>query len=76
MNEIITAVVSAGSAILICIISNHYQARATRDLIAYRLQELERKVDKHNNLVERTYELEGQTNLLKEQIKELKKEAG
>ena len=76
MNEIITAVVSAGSAILICIISNHYQSRATRDLIAYRLQELERKVDKHNNLVERTYELEGQTNLLKEQIKELKKEAG
>ena len=76
MNELLTALISAGTTLLVCIANNHYQAKSTRDLIAYRLQELERKVDKHNNLVERTYELEGQTNLLKEQIKELKKEAG
>lgn len=32
--------------------------RKSTALIAYRLEELEEKVNKHNNLVERTYKLE------------------
>lgn len=32
--------------------------RKTTALIAYRLEELEKKVHKHNNLIERTYCLE------------------
>ena len=31
---------------------------ASNNLVKYRLEELEKKVDKHNNLVERTYKLE------------------
>lgn len=31
---------------------------ASNNLVKYRLEELERKVDKHNNLIERTYKLE------------------
>ena len=40
-----------------------------RALIEYRLQQLEKKVDKHNNLIERTYKLEELTSLQEEKIK-------
>lgn len=38
-------------------------------LINYRLEQLEKRVDKHNNLVERTYQLEEDISVLKEKIK-------
>ena len=36
---------------------------------AYRLEELEKKVDKHNQVIERTYELESRADVMDEQIK-------
>lgn len=50
-------------------ISNHYQNNATRQLIAYRLEQLEKKVDKHNSVIDRTYKLEERTELQEEKIK-------
>lgn len=38
-------------------------------LITYRIEQLEAKVNKHNNLIERTYELEKEEELTKEKIK-------
>lgn len=38
-------------------------------LTAYRLEQLERKVEKHNTLVERTYILEEAQAVMQEQIK-------
>ncbi len=38
-------------------------------LIAYRLEQLEQKVSKHNNLVERTYKLEEHLAVVDESIK-------
>ena len=38
-------------------------------LTAYRLEQLEKKVDKHNGLIERTYRLEEKCTLLDEKIK-------
>ena len=38
-------------------------------LVNYRLQQLEKRVQAHNNLVERTYHLEGEMELLHEQIR-------
>lgn len=38
-------------------------------LINYRLEQLEKRVDKHNNLVERTYQIEEDISVLKEKIK-------
>lgn len=38
-------------------------------LTQYRLEQLEKKVQAHNNLVERTYHLEGQDDLRDEQIR-------
>ena len=42
---------------------------AANRLVAWRLEQLEKKVQAHNNLVERTYHLEGEINVIHEQIK-------
>lgn len=73
---IIASLISALSAIVVCMINNHFQnakvQRAHNDnivLISYRLEQLESKVDKHNNLIARTYELERKTSVLEEKQK-------
>ena len=38
-------------------------------LAMYRIEQLERKVDKHNTMIERTYKLEEQQAVLEEKIK-------
>lgn len=67
---ILAAVISALAAIVVCVISNHYQNENTRNLLEYRLTQLEKKVDKHNNIVERTYKLERHNEVQDEKIKE------
>ena len=42
---------------------------ATSKLTNYRIEQLEKKVDKHNNIIERTYKLEDNDKLLEEKIK-------
>lgn len=41
-------------------------------LIKYRIEQLEKKVDKHNTVIERTYHLEDDIKYIEEDIKELK----
>lgn len=42
---------------------------ASSKLTQYRLEQLEKKVDKHNNLVERTYRLEESEAVLEEKLR-------
>ena len=42
-------------------------------LVNYRLQMLESKVNRHNHLIERTYQLEGRMNEAEHDIRELKR---
>lgn len=42
-------------------------------LIAYRLEQLEKKVDKHNSIVERTFILEGKMSEVQHDISDLKR---
>lgn len=51
--------------IAISIVSN----RKSMALIEYRLQQLEKKVDLHNSVIDRTYELEKQVAVIKEDLK-------
>lgn len=63
-NEVLVAIIGvAGSALgsLIGILSSS-------KLTAYRIEQLEKKVDKHNSLIERTYKLEEETAVLSEKI--------
>lgn len=45
---------------------------ASSKLTSFRLQELEKKVEKHNSVIERTFKLEGQVTEIFHDIKELK----
>ena len=67
---IVVALITAGFAFLGVYMSNRKQAA----LVAYRLEKLEIKVDKHNNVVERMYRLEEQVKTLKAEVQELRKE--
>lgn len=68
MDTFQTALLSAGGAIVVCLINNIWQNNATRKIIEYRISKLEEKVDKHNNLIERTYSLEKTVAVLEEKI--------
>ncbi len=46
---------------------------AAQKLTQYRLSQLEEKVNKHNNLIERTFKLEGRMDEAEHDIKDLKK---
>lgn len=46
---------------------------AAQKLTQYRLAQLEEKVEKHNNLIDRTYKLEGRMDTVEGEIKDLKK---
>lgn len=48
---------------------SYFASRKTTALIAYRLEQLEKRVQAHNNLVDRTYRLEEKTELQEEKIK-------
>ena len=64
---IISALISAAVTLIVCLITQN----KTKALIAYRLEELEKKQDKHNSVIERTYKLEQDVAVIKEQIHEL-----
>lgn len=69
METIISGIISAGAAIIVCVITQTTQARKTEALLSYKLDELTKRVDKHNNVIERTYKLEEMAAVHEEQIK-------
>ena len=71
--ELIGIFISSGVTLIVCMINNHYQQDKTRSLMEYRLGELEKKVDKHNNLVERTYKLEEEIHIQEEKISNIER---
>ncbi len=65
MDSIIVGLISAGASLLVCLLNNHYQRLETErkhtetiTLITYRLDELSERVEKHNQVAERTLVLE------------------
>ena len=53
-----------------------YKANSkTTALISYRLEQLEKKQDKHNNAIERLFRLEGRMDEAEHDIRDLKKGA-
>ena len=58
-----TLVGTIGSGVLSAVISNN--------LIKYRVEQLEKKVDKHNNLIDRMYKAESNIKLIQEEVDNL-----
>ena len=73
METVIAAVISGIVTLIVCLVNNRAEAEKTRALLDYRLSELEKKQDKHNNLMERTFRLEGKMDEVSHEIHDLKK---
>ncbi len=80
---IIGSVISAVTAIIVCILNsnaNHKklisELEKHDELQAYRIEQLEKKQDKHNNLIERTYILEEKIKVANHRIDDLERKEG
>lgn len=60
---------AAAVTALLSFLGVYFSNRKSAALVEYRLSELEKKVDKHNNVIDRTYKLEGQTALQDAELK-------
>lgn len=69
METIISSIITGTFATVVCVITQIASNSKTRALIEYRLMELEKKQDRHNDVIERTYKLEEATAVQTEQIK-------
>jgi predicted nuclease with TOPRIM domain len=67
--EIVVALITCGGTILGVWLQNRKHNRDISELIEYRVSKLEEKQDKHNNMIERVYQLEGAVELLDNKIK-------
>ncbi len=47
---------------------------AANKLVTYRLEQLEKKVDKHNNVIERMYKIEERVAIIETDIKDIRKD--
>lgn len=66
--EVLNALISAIAVILSGLIS----AIVSNKLMAYRIEQLEKKVDKHNSVIDRTYHLEAEVEVIENEIGNLK----
>ncbi len=74
--QVITGIISGVIAVVVCLINNMFMKAETDKkheanimLISYRLEQLEKKVDIHNNVVERVFQLEKRADVTDEQIR-------
>lgn len=65
----LSTIIVAALALVGTLVGSYFSNNKTTALVIYRLEQLEEKVAKHNNLVERTYHLEEEQTLLQEKIR-------
>ena len=63
------AIIVAALGLVGTLVGSYLANRQSTALIAYRLEQLEQKVSKHNKLVERTYALEESVALMDERVR-------
>lgn len=78
--NVLVALLSGGTTLIVCLVNNHFQNERVREetashydktnaLLEYKLTELTKKVELHNNVVERVYGLEKSTSILDERVR-------
>lgn len=65
MIEIIVSIITLLGTIVTVVVGNKKNA----DMITYRIEQLEKKQDKHNNLIARMYAVEDKLNIHDEKLK-------
>lgn len=73
MNEVLlTSAITGMLSLLGTLAGAYFSNRRSTALIAYRLEQLEKKVNLHNSVIERTYILEKDTAVLRTEIDDIK----
>ena len=72
MNQILVAVISGLCVAIPSIVATISNNKRNNDLVIYRINELDKKVHEHNNLIERMYKAEKSIALLEDNVKEIK----
>lgn len=72
MNQILVAVISGLCVAVPSIVATISSNKRSNDLVIYRINELDKKVHEHNNLIERMYKAEKSIALLEDNVKEIK----
>ena len=60
--------ISAGAAILVSVIQNY----KTMTVIQCKIEDLTKKVEKHNSVIERTYKLESKVAVVEQRLDDMK----
>lgn len=68
MKEIIIAIISGLCVAIPSLIATISSNKKTTSLMMYRIEQLEKKQDKHNSIIERTFKLEEDVKLIKEEV--------
>lgn len=71
-----SAVIVGGLAFLGTLAGAYMANKKQTAVMAYRLEELKKKVDKHNQVIERTYALEKEMDVVKVKLKETDRRVG
>lgn len=69
MKEIIVAVISGLCVAIPSILATISSNKKNNDLVIYRIDELDKKVHEHNNLIDRMYKVESRVTLLEDDMK-------
>ena len=67
------AIVTGGISLFGTLVGTWASQKKTTALILYRIEQLEKKVEAHNHVIERTYELEKRTDLQELRLDETEK---
>lgn len=68
-STVITALISGLFVAIPSLVATISSNRKSQALLEYKIEELDKKVEKHNNIIERTYALEDEVHILEEKVK-------
>ena len=68
-DAIIVAIITGTLSLTGTLIGTYFSQKKSTALITYRIEQLERKVEAHNNLIDRMYRVEERTEVQDTQIK-------
>ena len=72
MQGIMVAIISGLCVAIPSVVATISSNKRNNDLVIYRIDELDKRVSKHNNVIERMYEAEKKISLLENEIGEIK----
>ena len=72
MQQILVAIISGLCVAIPSIIATVSSNKKNNDLVIYRINELDKRVSAHNNLIDRMYKIESRVTLLEDDFKQVK----